>query len=61
MADSVVDKNIWTVFSTYAVISYVLSLRGNEGFLLDLKGTRANLDRKDEKVFWIVLLGKIKG
>ena len=37
--DNLKDKHIWTVFFTYAVMSYVLSLRGNEGFMLDIEGT----------------------
>ena len=32
------DKHIWTVFVTYAVMSYVLSLQGNKGFMLDIEG-----------------------
>ena len=32
------DHNLWVAFSTYSVVSYVLSLRGNEGVLLDLQG-----------------------
>ena len=28
----------WMVFSTYVAFTYVVSLRGNEGFLLDLGG-----------------------
>ena len=55
------SRHIWTVFSTYSVISYTLSLRGAEGFLLDLKGTRKNRERRTEKHFWITLLGKLKG
>ena len=54
-------KNVWTVFTTYAVVSYVLSFRGSKGFLLDLKGTRENWEIKDNKVFWLVQLGKLKG
>lgn len=30
--------NLWVVFSAYATASYTLSLRGNEGLLLDLEG-----------------------
>ena len=59
--DSLQEKHVWTVFVTYAVVSYVLSFRGNKGFLLDLKGTRENWERKDNKLFWLVLLGKLKG
>ena len=61
MCDSLQEKHVSTVFVTYAVVSYMLSFRGNKGFLLDLKGTRENWDRRDNKVFWIVLRGKLKG
>ena len=33
------ERHRWIVFSSYIVITYVLSLRGSEGLLLDLKGT----------------------
>ena len=32
----------WTVAHTYVVTSYILSLRGPEGFLLDLANIREN-------------------
>jgi hypothetical protein len=31
------DLNRWVVFHSYAVVYYVLSLRGREGLLLDLE------------------------
>ena len=40
-------KHVWTAFVTYAVVSYVLSLQGNEGLLLDLKGTRQDWEQTD--------------
>ena len=48
----------WMVFVTYAVVSYVLSLRGSEGFLLDLKGLHQNWERNDGTFFIAALLGK---
>ena len=36
MADDKKDCNSWIVFHCYAVVSYVVSLRGIEGFLLNL-------------------------
>jgi hypothetical protein len=32
------EKNCWVVFHTYVVVCYTISLRGCEGFLLDLAG-----------------------
>lgn len=48
-ADSFEEKHRWIAFCCYSAISYVISLRGNEGFLLDLDGlNRHNSDsRKD--------------
>ena len=45
----------------YIAVSYVLSLRGNEGRMIDLKGLRNNWqpDRGDH--FVIALWGKLKG
>jgi hypothetical protein len=31
------DAHRWSVFHSYATLSYVISLRGTEGLLLDLK------------------------
>ena len=55
------DRARWIVFMAYIVVSYVLSLRGNEGLMLDLKGLRRNWkpDRGDH--FVISLWGKLKG
>ena len=61
MCNLLQEKHVWTVFVTYAVVSYVLSFRGNKGFLLDLKGTRENLDRRDNKVFWKMLRRTLQG
>ena len=55
------DHNLWVVFSTYAVVSYVLSLRGNEGVLLDLQGINEKWKSNDGTYILIALLGKMKG
>ena len=59
--DNLKDRHLWTVFVTYAVMSYVLSLQGNEGFMLDIEGTTKLKSRETERYFWVVLLGKLKG
>ena len=37
-AQGIGARNNWIVFLTYVTISYVLSLRGNKGLILDLNG-----------------------
>ena len=59
-AENEEDLHLWVVFLTYMVISYTISLRGPEGFLLDLKGLNNYWDTSD-KNFIITLLGRIKG
>jgi len=54
-------KHDWMVFSTYITISYVISLRGPEGFLLDLDGLNRHWNRMEDRYFVIALLGKVKG
>ena len=55
------EQHTWTVFVAYIVLSYVISLRGSEGLLLDLKTLRKLRERATEEYFWISLLGKLKG
>ena len=55
------EEHHWTSFIAYITVSYVLSLRGDEGFLLDLGGLRTNWTRNDGRYFLVALLGKIKG
>ena len=50
----------WICFVTYATISYVLSLRGQEGLLLDLGGLIRNWDESTYYVK-VALLGRVKG
>jgi hypothetical protein len=61
-ASSPEQLNIWTVFHTYAVVSYVVSLQGSEGFLLDLDGLNRHW-KPDAALPYltIALRGKIKG
>jgi len=55
------ETHLMSSILTYVVISYVISLRGPEGFLLDLKaGLNQFWDRSEEYVT-IVLLGRLKG
>ena len=39
-AENKEEENKWTVMHTYVTVSYVVSLRGPEGFLLDLESLR---------------------
>ena len=54
------DIHLWSSILTYIVISYVVSLRGPEGFLLDLDGLIEHWNRSDNYVT-IALLGRLKG
>jgi len=54
------EVHLWSSVLTYVVISYVLSLRGPEGFLLDLRGLHQHWDRSADYVT-IALLGRLKG
>ena len=56
-----IEVHPWIVMSAYVIITYVLSLRGSEGGMLDLKGLHDHWT--DEKVGYvrIVLYGKLKG
>jgi hypothetical protein len=55
------EKNRWIVFHTYVVVCYTISLRGCEGFLLDLAGLNRKFSAGGDKYIVIALLGKIKG
>ena len=48
-------------FFTYAVVSYVSSLRGNEGVLLDLQDINEKWKSNDGTFILIALLGEMKG
>ena len=60
-ATEIEEEHHWVSFITYVTVSYVLSLRGDEGFLLDLEGLNANWSRNDGTYFRGAVLGKIKG
>ena len=55
------ELNRWIVFHTFGVVTYVVSLRGPEGFLIDLKGLHDSWDEENGNFFIIALRGKIKG
>ena len=50
----------WIVFSAYVTVSYVISLRGPEGRLLDLGGLKRHWNRNENYVV-IPLYGRRKG
>jgi hypothetical protein len=60
-ASSEAERHRWVVIRVYIVISYVVSLRGSEGLLLDLDGLRRHRGEGGIEYFIIALLGKIKG
>jgi hypothetical protein len=49
IADAVTtrDHNRWIVFHAYVVVTYVVSLRGSEGLLLDLAGLIRQWEKGD--------------
>ena len=55
------EAHLWLIFLTYITVTYVLSLRGAEGFLLDLKGLNKYWKRGNDQYTIIPLLGKFKG
>jgi len=54
------DKHIISSILTYFVTSYIISLRGPEGFLLDLRGLNEHWNNSANYVT-ISLIGKLKG
>ena len=59
--DNANDKHRWMIFTTYVSIMYIISLRGLEGFLLDLKSSRDMKGKATDEYIWLGLLGKLKG
>jgi len=59
-ADTPQDAHLWIVFISYVTISYVISLRGPEGLLLDLHGLIKHRRESGDYVV-IALLGRVKG
>jgi hypothetical protein len=60
-SESPEEANKWLVFIVYSILTYTLSLRGSEGFLLDLKGLHRNANPPNNRYLLIALLGKVKG
>ena len=54
------DRHRWIIFSAYVTVCYTISLRGTEGFLLDLAGLNKYW-KEDRDHLIIALLGKVKG
>ena len=61
ISESKSEKHRWLVFLAYAMVCYVTSLRGVEGFLLDLDGLIRYWSSERKDYIIIALLGKIKG
>jgi hypothetical protein len=55
------DWERWLTFGAYVSTTYVLSLRGVEGLLVDLKGMLAYKTTGNERYFIVTLLGMVKG
>jgi hypothetical protein len=62
-ASSFRELNRWIMLGTYSVITYVISLRGSEGFLLDLGGLwKYQIDCEQQPSYFLIpLMGKVKG
>lgn len=56
-----VMKRMWITAGAYFTICYVVSLRGNEGLLLDLGALRQHFDTGADEYVIIPLLGTVKG
>ena len=61
LAEEDEERNRWSCFLVYSVISYVLSLRGSEGFMIDVESTYRLKDRNDGTYQTIGLMGRVKG
>jgi hypothetical protein len=55
------EVNHWTVVHAFILVTYVLSLRGPEGFLLDLDGLNRHWIEESDSYFIIAFCGKVKG
>jgi len=60
MAESPYEKHLFMSTLAYIIISYTLSLRGSEGFMIDLQGLRKQKDKSPNYCI-IALLGRLKG
>ena len=54
------ERDRWVMAGAYIAISFVLSLRGNEGFMMDIKELMKN-QLLEKGLVWIILSGIIKG
>jgi hypothetical protein len=55
------EVNHWTVVHAFISVTYAVSLRGPEGFLLDLDRLNRHWIEESDSHFIIALRGKIKG
>jgi hypothetical protein len=53
------ELNCWIVFHAHSVVSYVVSLRGKEGLLLDLEGLHRHASTGDDTYIVITLQGTV--
>ena len=58
--NSLEEIHRWVVVGAFLAFSFVLSLRGPEGFMLELKQLRENPELTNGLV-WLPLVGKLKG
>ena len=61
LAEEATEVNKWSTFLTYATLSYVLSLRGVEGFMVDVESTYRLRNRNDGTYQTVGLMGRVKG
>jgi len=54
------EKAAWTMAGAYLAFGYVLSLRGPEGFLMEIGLLEENKELRDGLV-WLPIVGKLKG
>lgn len=55
-------RRLYVSFGAYLILSYGNALRGNEGYMVDLYGTRADVHKgKDDDFVTVSLLGRFKG
>ena len=55
------ELNLWSSFLSYAVVSYVIYLRGSKGLMLDLESINRHKECNDGTYFVIRLMGRVKG
>ena len=60
-AESKDEQAIWITAGAYFVVCYVISLRGPESFLLDLKDLRKYFSHEPDRYVTITFLGTVKG